>query len=53
MSEKEIIRLQKWRLGVLRHVEEVTHNVALTCRYYGIGRTAYYQWYKRYQDEGE
>lgn len=53
MSEKEIIRLQKWRLGVLRHVEEVTHNVAKTCRYYGIGRTVYYEWYNRYQAEGE
>ncbi len=53
MSEKEIIRLQKWRLGVLRHVEEVTHNVAKTCRYYGIGRTVYYEWYNRYQTEGE
>lgn len=53
MSEKEIIRLQKWRLGVLRHVEEVTHNVAKTCRYYGIGRTVYYEWYNRYQAKGE
>lgn len=53
MSEQEIIRLQKWRLGVLHHVEEVTHNVAKTCRYYGIGRTAYYEWYSRYQAEGE
>ncbi|SRR5260221_2306782 len=53
MLENEIVRLQKWRLGILRHVEEVTHNVAKTCRYYGIGRTAYYEWYNRYQDEGE
>ena len=53
MSEKEILRLQKWRLGVLHHVEEVTHNVAKTCRYYGIGRTAYYEWLKRYEEEGE
>lgn len=53
MSEQEILRLQKWRLGVLRHEEEVTHNVAKTCRYYGIGRTAYYEWLKRYQAEGE
>ena len=53
MSEQEIKRLQKWRLGILRHVEEVTHNVAKTCRYYGIGRTAYYEWLKRYEEEGE
>lgn len=53
MLESEVIRLQKWRLGVLRHFTEVTHNVAKTCRYYGIGRTAYYEWYNRYQAEGE
>lgn len=53
MSEQEIKRLQKWRLGILRHVDEITHSVAKTCRYYGIGRTAYYEWYKRYQEEGE
>ncbi len=53
MSEKEIVRLQRWRLGVIRHALEVSHNVAKTCRYYGIGRTAYYEWYKRYQEEGE
>ncbi|MEK7450990.1 MAG: IS481 family transposase [Patescibacteria group bacterium] len=53
MSGKEIIRLQKWRLGILHHVEELTHNVTKTCRYYGIGRTAYYEWLKRYQEEGE
>lgn len=50
MSGKETIRLQKWRLGILRHVEEVTRNVAKTCRYYGIGRTVYYEWLKRYHD---
>ena len=50
MSEQEISRLQKWRLGILYHVDEVTHSVAKTCRYYGIGRTAYYEWYKRYHD---
>jgi transposase InsO family protein len=53
MLEQEIIRLQKWRLGVLRHAEEITHNVAKTCRYYGICRTAYYEWKTRYEKEGE
>jgi hypothetical protein len=28
--------------GDHRHAEEVTGNVALTCRYYGITRQAYY-----------
>ncbi|MEU4352934.1 leucine zipper domain-containing protein, partial [Streptomyces sp. NPDC023838] len=38
--------------GGPRHAEEVTGNVALTCRYYGISRTCFYQWLRRYQDEG-
>ncbi len=53
MSEKEIVRLQQWRLGIIRHALEVTKNVAKTCRYYGISRTAFYHWYERYQKEGE
>ncbi|MDX2565190.1 leucine zipper domain-containing protein [Streptomyces sp. TX20-6-3] len=40
------------RLAVLRHAEEVTGNVALTCRYYGISRTCFYKWLRRYRDEG-
>lgn len=28
------------KLAVLRHVEEVTDNVALTCRYFGISPPA-------------
>src|ERR1043165_1507772 len=40
------------RLAVIRHVEEVTGNVALTCRYFGISRQAYYIWYRRYAAEG-
>jgi transposase-like protein len=29
---------------MIKHAEEVTGNVAMTCRYYGISRTAYYRW---------
>ena len=28
----------------LRHAEEVTGNVTLTCRYYGITHQAFYLW---------
>ncbi|WP_405496155.1 helix-turn-helix domain-containing protein [Streptomyces sp. NBC_00096] len=45
-------RQAQHRLAVLRHAEEVTGNVALTCRYYGISRTCFYKWQRRYQDEG-
>ncbi len=52
MSEKELDRLQNWRLGIIRHAEEVSSNVAKTCRYYGISRACFYRWYQRYQAEG-
>ncbi|WSW00664.1 leucine zipper domain-containing protein [Streptomyces sp. NBC_01006] len=45
-------RQAQHRLAVLRHTEEVTGNVALTCRYYGISRPCFYKWLRRYQDEG-
>jgi hypothetical protein len=34
------------------HVEEASGNVALTCRYFGIGRQARYTWYRRHQSDG-
>jgi transposase len=51
--ERQLERGAKHRLAVLRHVEEVSGNVAATCRYYGISRQAYYGWLKRYEAEGE
>src|SRR5215831_8654138 len=40
------------RLAIIRHAEELTGNVALTCRYYGISRTVFYRWLRRYEAEG-
>ena len=51
-AERQLERRAKHRLAVLRHVEEVSGNVAATCRYYGISRQAYYGWLKRYESEG-
>ena len=42
MTERELERRAQRRLAVLRHVEEVSGNVAATCRYYGISRQCYY-----------
>jgi transposase InsO family protein len=42
----------KHRLAVLKHCEEVTGNVAATCRYYGISRTLFYKWRRRYEEIG-
>jgi hypothetical protein len=48
LSDREVRR----RLAVLRHVEEVTGNVAMTARYFGISRQVYYTWLRRYRTEG-
>ncbi len=45
-------RAVRRRLAVLRHVDEVTGNVAMTCRYFGISRQLYYTWLRRYRAEG-
>jgi hypothetical protein len=41
MSERDLERRAQRRLAVLRRVEEVSGNVAATCRYYGISRQCY------------
>jgi hypothetical protein len=48
--ERQFERGAKHRLAVLRHVEEVSGNVAATCRYFGISRQAYYGGLKRYDE---
>src|SRR3954468_16289700 len=52
MTERELERQVRHRLAVLRHAEEVSGNVAATCRYYGISRNCYYKWLRRYEAEG-
>ncbi len=39
MTERELARGAARRLAIIRHAQEVTGNVALTCRYYGISAT--------------
>jgi transposase len=51
-SEKDLIRRANRRLAVLQHAEEVSGNVAATCRYYGISRNVFYRWKRRYEDGG-
>ena len=36
MTEREQARNVARRLAMIRHCEEVTRNVAKTCRYYGV-----------------
>ena len=53
MDEREQQRKISHRLAVLRHADEVTGNVAATCRYYGISRPTFYKWLHRYEEHGE
>jgi transposase InsO family protein len=52
MTERELARAAAHRLAIIRHAQEVTGNVALTCRYFGISRHTYYNWFRRYEEFG-
>jgi transposase-like protein len=52
VTEQELTRRATRRLAVLRHAEEITGNVALTCRYYGISRQCFYSWKRRWDADG-
>jgi hypothetical protein len=52
MVEPQLPREVRRRLAILQHAEEVTGNVSMTCRYYGISRQVYYTWLRRYRDGG-
>jgi transposase InsO family protein len=51
VTEQQLARMAKRRLAILRHAEEITGNVALTCRYYGISQV-FYKWRRRYDQHG-
>jgi transposase-like protein len=53
VDDREQQRKVKHRLAVIRHAQEVTGNVAATCRYYGISRQCFYKWLRRYEELGE
>jgi transposase-like protein len=52
VNERQLDKNAARRLAIIRHAREVTGNVALTCRYYGISRQVFYVWYRRYEAEG-
>ena len=52
MTERERERQARHRLAVLRHVQEVSGNVAATCQYYGISRNCSCKWLRRYEVDG-
>jgi len=52
VTDKELDGNAARRLAIIRHAREVTGNVALTCRSYGISRQVLYTWLRRYDAEG-
>ena len=52
MTEQQLTRRAKRRLAILRHAQEITGNVSLTCRYYGISRQCFYKWRQRDDQHG-
>ena len=52
MDDREPRRKIRHRLAVLRNAEEVSGNVAATCRHYGISRTLFYWWRNRFDEVG-
>jgi transposase-like protein len=53
MTKAEQMRLVAWRLRILQYAASEHRHVAQTCRYFGISRTAFYRWKKRYDKHGE
>jgi transposase-like protein len=52
MTERELDRRAAHRLAIIHHAQELTGNVAKTCRYYAISRQVYYKWLRRSEAEG-
>jgi transposase len=53
MSTTTQDRQVRRRLAILHHADEITGNVAMTCRYYGVTRQSFYTWKRRYDELGE
>src|SRR5215212_6208705 len=52
VTEQQLLRMAKRRLAILRHAEEITGNVSLTCRSYGISRQVFSKWRRRFDELG-
>jgi transposase InsO family protein/transposase-like protein len=52
VTDRELSRNAARRLAIIRHAQEVSGNVAATCRYYGTTRASYYKWLRRYEEKG-
>jgi transposase len=52
MTKAEQARVTAWRLKVLRYSQGEPRQVARTCRHFGISRTAFYRWKRRFDAHG-
>lgn len=52
MTERGLAKNAARRLAIICHAEEVTDNVAKSCRYYDIRRPIYSTLLHRYEEEG-
>lgn len=48
ISDRERVQRASARLRVLQHFDQVTHNISRTCRFFGVSRTLFYEWRRRY-----
>jgi hypothetical protein len=53
MTKAEQARITAWRLRILQYAGGEPRQVAQTCRYFGISRTALYRWKRRLDELGE
>jgi transposase InsO family protein len=51
--EKDQARKLQIRRRILQHHEQVTHNVSKTCRFFGVSRSQFYIWLRRYRQLGD
>ena len=53
MTKAEQARALSWRLKILRYAQGEPRQVARTCRHFGVSRTLFYRWKRRFETYGE
>jgi transposase InsO family protein len=53
VDPQEQARKVKVRLRMIQHFRQVSRNVSLTCRFFGISRSQFYIWLRRYEKQGQ
>jgi len=51
VDEQEQRRKVKARLRMLQHYQKISRNVSQTCRFFGISRSQFYIWLRRFEKE--